>query len=211
MTGVVYIVDDDDAVRDSLDVLLRMRGYRTRTHASGTAFLDDVDADVPGCIILDLRMPEPGGLEVLHRLRERGMALPIVVLTAHGDAASARAAFKGGAFEFLEKPVDDAALVAAIEAAMRAGSEAHALRQQRLELQRRLSRLTAREREVFDLVVAGRHNREIAALLDISPRTVEVYKTKLLDKLDADRLPALIRMAVEAGLARDLDADKGNP
>jgi RNA polymerase sigma factor (sigma-70 family) len=211
MMGIVYIVDDDDAVRDSLDVLLRLRGYRTRPHASGASFLDDVDAAVAGCIVLDLRMPQLGGLDVLLRLRERAIDLPIVVLTAHGDAASARAAFKGGAFEFLEKPVDDVALVAAIDAALRAGSEAHALRQRRESAQQRLSRLTAREREVLELVVAGHHNREIAALLDISPRTVEVYKTKLLDKLQVERLPALIRMALEAGLTRDIDPHKGNP
>jgi RNA polymerase sigma factor (sigma-70 family) len=211
VSGVVYIVDDDDAVRDSLDVLLRMRGYRARPYASGAAFLDKVEADVPGCIILDLRMPAPDGLEVLQHLRGRGIDLPIVVLTAHGDAASARAAFKGGAFEFLEKPVDDAALVAAIEAAMRAGTAAHASRQRRAELQRRFARLTAREHEVLLHVLAGRHNREIAALLEISPRTVEVYKTKLLDKLHVDRLPALIRIALEAGLTGDTDAPKGNP
>jgi len=211
VSGVVYIVDDDDAVRDSLDVLLRMRGYRTRPYATGAAFLDAVETDVPGCIILDLRMPAPDGLEVLKRLRGRGIDLPIVVLTAHGDAASARAAFKGGAFEFLEKPLDDAALVAAIEAATRAGTAAYALRQRRAELQRRLARLTAREHEVLLHVLAGRHNREIAAVLDISPRTVEVYKTKLLDKLQVDRLPALIRVALEAGLTDDTGAHKGNP
>jgi RNA polymerase sigma factor (sigma-70 family) len=200
---LVHIVDDDPAVRDSLDLLLRLRGYRTRTFESGDALLRDVDPAVHGCILLDLRMPGTDGLAVQRALAARGVGLPIVVLTAHGDAASARDALKGGAFDFLEKPVADELLVTTIEAALAQDRDARERASRRATLDARLARLTAREREVFDLVVAGRHNREIAATLGISPRTVEVYKAKLLDKLQVSRLPELIRLALDAGVARD--------
>jgi RNA polymerase sigma factor (sigma-70 family) len=198
---VVHIVDDDDAVRDSLDLLLRLRGYRTRLFASGEALLDAITPDAHGCIVLDLRMPGASGLAVQATLQARGIALPVNVLTAHGDAASARAALKAGAFDFLEKPIDDHTLVSTIEAAHRANLQARASARRREDVERRIARLTPREREVLGYVVAGRHNREIAAELHISPRTVEVYKAKLLDKLQVERLPDLIRIALELGLA----------
>jgi RNA polymerase sigma factor (sigma-70 family) len=198
---LVHIVDDDPAVRDSLDLLLRLRGYRTRTFESGDALLRDIDPAVHGCLLLDLRMPGIEGPGVQQALQARGMALPIIVLTAHGDAASARDALKGGAFDFLEKPVADELLVHTIDAALAHDRDARERAERRATLLARLARLTPREREVFDLVVAGRHNREIAAALGISPRTVEVYKAKLLDKLQVSRLPELIRLALDAGVA----------
>jgi len=195
---VVHVVDDDAGVRDSLDLLLRLRGYRVRTFASGGELLSHIDPGAHGCIVLDLRMPERDGLAVQSELRARGIDLPIIVLTAHGDAASARAALKGGAFDFLEKPAADAVLAATIEAALTRDRTARERTLRRAEVQARLARLTAREREVFDAVVAGRQNREIAAALGISPRTVEAHKAKLLDKLQVDRLAELIRLALEA-------------
>jgi RNA polymerase sigma factor (sigma-70 family) len=203
---VVHVVDDDPAVRDSLDLLLRLRGYRTRTFESGDALLRDVDASVHGCILLDLRMPGTDGVAVQQALQARRVPLPIIVLTAHGDAASARDALKGGAFDFLEKPVGDDLLVATIEAALAHDRDARERAERRATLDARLARLTPREREVFDLVVAGRHNREIAASLGISPRTGEVYKAKLLDKLQVSRLPELIRLALDTGFD-----DRGSP
>lgn len=208
---VVHIVDDDDAVRDSLDLLLRMRGYRTRTFASGEAFLDAVDRAAHGCLLLDLRMPGMQGAAVQAALRARGLALPVIVLTAHGDAANARHALKGGAFDFLEKPIDDDTLVATIDAAHRFEAESRAAERRRSDIARRIARLTPREREVLVHVVAGRHNREIGALLGISPRTVEVYKAKVLDKLQVSRLAELMRLALEAGVAEPPESPRGNP
>ena len=208
---VVHVVDDDDAVRDSLALLLRLRGYRTRLFASGAALLADLGDTPHGCVLLDLVMPGQDGLAVHAALRARGNAMPVILLTAHGDAASARAALKNGAFDFLEKPVDEALLVDTIEAALAVDRRQRSTRQRRAELASRVARLTPRERDVLDLVVNGRQNREIAVTLGISPRTVEVYKAKLLDKLQVERLPDLIRLALEAELTRPAGEDRGNP
>jgi RNA polymerase sigma factor (sigma-70 family) len=192
----VTIVDDDAGVRDSLSLLLGLHGYAVRAYASGEALLDSVRDDWRGCLLIDLRMPGMDGLALQAALADRGIALPVVILTAHGDAANARAALKAGAFDFLEKPVDDALLIEMIEGATRVEAETHAATTERAQVERRMQRLTPRERQVFDLVVAGRHNREIAATLDISPRTVEVYKARMMDKLQVDRLPDLIRLSL---------------
>jgi len=194
----VTIVDDDAGVRDSLSLLLGLHGYAVRSYASGAALLEAVRADWRGCLLIDLRMPGMDGLALQAALAERGIALPVIILTAHGDAANARAALKAGAFDFLEKPVDDALLIEMIEAATRVEAETHAATTERAQVERRMQRLTPRERQVFDLVVAGRHNREIAAALTISPRTVEVYKARMMDKLQVDRLPDLIRLSLNA-------------
>jgi RNA polymerase sigma factor (sigma-70 family) len=209
--GVVHIVDDDYAVRDSLDLLLRMRGYRTRTYDSGEALLAAAAELGDGCIVLDLRMPGMSGLDAQRQLASRGVDLPIIMLTAHGDAGSARDALKGGAVEFLEKPADDSMLVQAIESALNAGRQDRSDRIRRAGIRERIDRLTPREREVLSHVLAGHHNREIAVALGISPRTVEVYKAKLLDKLQVERLPDLIRLALEAELTRPAGEDRGNP
>jgi len=192
----VTIVDDDAGVRDSLSLLLGLHGYAVRAYASGEALLDAVRDDWRGCLIIDLRMPGMDGLVLQATLAERGIALPVIILTAHGDAANARAALKAGAFDFLEKPVDDGLLIEMIEAATRVEAETHAATTERAQVERLMQRLTPRERQVFDLVVAGRHNREIAAALTISPRTVEVYKARMMDKLQVDRLPDLIRLSL---------------
>ena len=198
---VVFIVDDNDAVRDSLGLLLGLRGYSTRGYANGKALLSSVDRSARGCILLDLRMPDMDGLEVQAELAARGIKVPIIIMTAHGDVASARAALKAGAFDFLEKPIDDSLLSATIEAALTRDLETSNRADQQTVLQAKLARLTPREREVLDLVVHGRHNREIAAELSISPRTVEVYKARVMDKLQVDRLPDLIRIALDLDLS----------
>lgn len=198
---VVFIVDDDDAVRDSLGLLLGLRGYETRGFARSKDFLSVVDRNARGCILLDLRIPDMDGLEVQAELAAREIKVPIIILTAHGDVATARAALKAGAFDFLEKPIDDDLLRATIGAALTRDLEARNRAEQQTELQARLDRLTPREREVLELVVHGRHNREIAAELSISPRTVEVYKARVMDKLQVDRLPDLIRIALGLDLS----------
>ena len=195
----VHVVDDDDAVRDSLCLLLRLHGYVPRPHASGDAFLAAIgDAPSSAIVLLDLRMPGTGGAGVQAALAERNVRWPVIMLTAHGDAASARNALKSGACDFIEKPVDETVLLAALEHAAAEAEAADAAAARRTETERRLARLTPREREVFAMVVAGRHNREIAAALGISPRTVEVYKARLMDKLDVERLPDLIRLSLDS-------------
>jgi RNA polymerase sigma factor (sigma-70 family) len=139
-----------------------------------------------------------GGLELQAELTARGVALPVVIVTAHGDVASARAAFRAGAADFIEKPIDDQALVAAIGRALERDAQGRAAAAERAEIQERLARLTSRERQVLDLVASGRHNREVATQLEISPRTVEVYKARLMEKLRVRRLPDLVRLVLRA-------------
>jgi len=196
---VVHIVDDDAGVRDSLEILLRLHGYRAVGFASGEAFLEALDgspARPGGVVLLDLRLPGMSGAQVQAELAARKLAWPVVILTAHGDVASARNALKAGASDFIEKPIQENLLLAALEhaAVQQRTAEAEALR--KAELERRLARLTPREREVLAMVVEGRHNREVAQILGISPRTVEVYKARVMDKLDVDRLPDLIRLTL---------------
>ena len=199
---LVAIVDDDAAVRDSLTLLLRLHGCLVRAFALGVEFLDWAGTQEVDCVLLDLRMHGLSGLDVQAALARRGLDYPIVVVTAHGDVATTRAALKAGAFDFIEKPFDDEVLLKAIRAASTASAERRAYAARRSRFEQNIARLTPREREVLDHVLAGRHNREIAVLLSISPRTVEVYKARIMDKLDVDRLPDLIRLALEMGLGR---------
>jgi RNA polymerase sigma factor (sigma-70 family) len=191
----VFIVDDDPAVCDSLALLLGLRGLHTQTFSSAEAFLQSLDATWRGCLLLDLRMPRMSGLELQAALAERGIALPIVIVTAHGDVATTRHALKSGAFDFVEKPIDPEQLLAIIEKAMASDAAARERIAENATLRQRVTRLTGRERQVFEFVAAGRHNREIAAELGISARTVEVYKSRVMQKLQVDRLADLIRLA----------------
>lgn len=190
----VHIVDDDAAIRDSLSLLLSLRGYRTASFASAEDFLAAVGTDWSGCILADIRMPGMSGLAMQQVLAERGVTLPVVVLTAHGDVDSARAAFKAQAVDFLEKPFDDVALVAAIENAFGRERSRLATSGVHEELARVLASLTPREREVLDLVTRGHHNREVGERLGISPRTVEVHKARVMAKLGARTLSDLMRI-----------------
>ena len=199
---LVAIVDDDLAIRDSLALLLRLHGFDVRAFASGEELLAWAGRQFVDCVLLDLRMSGISGLDVQAALAARGLDYPIVVVTAHGDVATTRAALKAGAFDFIEKPFDDDVLLRVIRAASEAGERQRVRSEREARFTQSLARLTPREREVLDHVLAGRHNREIAALLAISPRTVEVYKARIMDKLDVDRLPDLIRLALEMGLGR---------
>lgn len=194
----VYIVDDDAAVRDSLSLLLRLKGFENRAFESAEAFLAQCEPGWRGCMLLDIRMGGMDGLELQRQLAERGISLPIVFITAHGDAAKARSALKAGAVDFLEKPLDDRALLEAIGEALDREARTRSASQVRETLDARLARLTGRERQVLDMVVEGRHNREIAAQLEISPRTVEVYKARMMEKMQARTLPDLIRSVLTA-------------
>jgi FixJ family two-component response regulator len=194
----VFIVDDDRAVRDSLSLLLSVRGYRTSTFASAEDFLAALRPDWQGCLIADIRLPGMDGLQLQREHARRGVALPVVIVTAHGDVNSARAAFKADAIDFLEKPFDEDGPVAAVEAAMRRRRERASLPGRDEESARRVASLTEREREVMALLVEGLHNVEVARRLGISPRTVEVHKARVMAKLEARNLAELIRVAQSA-------------
>lgn len=197
----VFVVEDDDAVRGSLQVLLGLHGLTAEGFASAEAFLAAWRPEWVGCLVVDLRMPGLSGVELLERLRALGCDLPAIVVTAHGDVASTRSSFRAGAVDFFEKPVDNDALLAALRQALDRAARRAQEGVERARVAERLSRLTAREREVLELVTAGRHNREIAAALGISPRTVEVYKARMMDKLQVRRIPDLVRLVL--GLPRE--------
>lgn len=197
-TPQVYIVDDDAAMRDSLALWIGMRGHRTRTFANAEAFAAEARSDWRGCAIIDVRLGGMDGLQLQTELARQGVALPIIFVTGYGDVATTRAALKAGAFDFVEKPIDNDYLLELVNSAL-AQDEQIAEQVARIEqAQWRIERLTKREREVMQLVVEGKHNREIAAALDISPRTVEVYKARLMDKLDVRRVPDLVRLVLDA-------------
>jgi len=198
---IITIVDDDDAVRDSLALLLNFRGFRCRGFASGEDCLAAWSPDWRGCLLLDLRMGGMDGLALQQALDERGSRLPVVFLTGHGDIAHARAALKAGAVDFLEKPYSEDALLEAVREAVACDARQHAEYGHSEEIAARMARLSERERQVMDLAVAGKPNREIAALLEISPRTVEVFKARMMEKMQARSLPELVRMVMESRVA----------
>lgn len=196
----VLIVDDDDAVRDSLAILLEMAGFEVLTYASG---LDVLEAALParGCILLDVRMPEIDGLELQRRLVERKSKLPIIIMTGHGDVPIAVRAMKAGAADFVEKPFSDEAILASIRQSIeRGGGGESALKGPAAEIAARLSLLTPREREVLDKLVAGRPNKVVAYELGISARTVEIHRARVMEKMQANSLSHLVRLAMTAGL-----------
>jgi RNA polymerase sigma factor (sigma-70 family) len=200
--ALITIVDDDEAVRDSLALLLNFRGYRTRAFESAEECLAAWRADWRGCLLLDLRMSGMDGLALQQALIQRGSLLPVVFLTGHGDLAHARAALKSGAVDFLEKPYEEADLLKAVNEAMERDTRESAAQSYVAEIAARIERLSDRERQVMLLVVAGKANRDIAEELGISPRTVEVFKARMMEKMQARSVPELVRMAMDAGMLK---------
>ncbi|HEY1151421.1 MAG TPA: response regulator [Pseudoduganella sp.] len=192
----VFLVDDDPSVRDALGLLLGVRGYRTTVFASAEAFLKAYQPDWAGCLIADIRMSGMDGLALQRKLNEMGCPLPVIIVTGHGDVSLAREAFKARAVDFLEKPFDDAKLIAAIEEAFSMERSSRLALDRQSQSRQLLDELTPREREVMELVVMGRHNREIAPQLGISVRTVEVHKARLMSKLGVDNVADLVRIAM---------------
>ena len=190
----VYIVDDDASVRDSLALMLGLAGYTTRLFADAESFLVAFGPAWSGCVVADLRLPGMSGLELQARVRERGSRIPFVVITAHGDVPAARAAFLQQAVDFIEKPFDDAQLRAAIDTAFALESERLGSAELRRADEEKLARLTDREREVMEHAVAGKHAKEIAAALGISPRTVEVHRMRIMEKLGVRNIAELVRL-----------------
>jgi two-component system response regulator FixJ len=197
--GLIHIVDDDDAVRDSLGFLLESAGYSTQLWPSAEAFLDGMGEEPAACLITDVRMPGLSGLDLVQRLNAQGFAAPVIVMTGHGDIPLAVEAMKAGVVDFLEKPIDDDLLMRALERApQNTGRGADDPERARMGL--RFASLSPRERDVLAGVVAGKANKVIAADLGISPRTVEVYRAGLMTKTGAGSLSELVRMAVLADI-----------
>lgn len=199
----VHVVDDDEAIRQSVGFLLRKAGHRVETYASGTVFLKAASRTMAGCILLDVRMPDMDGLEVQRRLAETGISLPIIMLTGHGDIALAVRAIKAGATEFLEKPFERASLLAAIDQALAQSSRSERTQLAAAEAVVRIAALTPRERDVLEGMVMGRPNKLIAYDLGIATRTVEVHRANLMEKLGARSLSNVLRIAFAAGLGID--------
>jgi two-component system response regulator FixJ len=194
---VVHIVDDEEAVRNSLAFLLTTSGYAARTHASASEFLKIAPSIRNGCLITDLRMPDMNGVELLRRLRDAGAMLPAIVVTGHGDVQMAVEAMKNGALDFIEKPFSDAVLLDSIKRVVELADE-KVRSEAALEATReRLASLSEREAQVLKGVVAGQPNKTIAYELGISPRTVEVYRAGLMSKMQARSLPDLVRMVMD--------------
>lgn len=196
----VHIVDDDEAIRRSVAFMLKTSGYRVNSWPSGAAFLKDVKQVEPGCILLDVRMPEMDGLEVQAELAQRGIALPVVIVTGHGDIAIAVRAMKAGAVDFIEKPFHKDALLAAIELALERLASIGDRAARAAEARTILAALTARERQVLEGLAQGLPNKAIAFDLGISPRTVEVHRANLMAKLEVHSLSDALRIAFAAGI-----------
>jgi two-component system response regulator FixJ len=193
---VVHVIDDDEAARQSLAFLLRANAIEVQTYESGTVFLGVAPSLRSGCVITDVRMPEINGIELLRRLKELKIFLPVIVITGHGDVPLAVEAMKLGAADFLEKPFDDEILLAAVRSALDRQDSDGKRQAERAAIDDRLGALSKREREVLDGLVTGRANKQIAFALGISPRTVEIYRANLMTKMQAASLSELVRMAL---------------
>jgi two-component system response regulator FixJ len=194
------VIDDDEAVRQSLAFLLRANEIEVQTYESGAAFLAVAPGLKSGCVVTDVRMPEVSGIELLRRLKELKVPLPVIVITGHGDVPLAVEAMKFGAAEFLEKPFDDDILLAAVRSALNRQDVDSKRLAERAAIDDRIAALSNREREVLDGLVAGRANKQIAFDLGISPRTIEIYRANLMTKMQAASLSELVRMALTAGI-----------
>jgi two-component system response regulator FixJ len=200
LANLVHVIDDDEAIRQSLAFLLGTVGLEVCTYDSATAFLSALPGISVGCIVTDVRMPGISGVDLLHRLRELGVSMPVVVITGHGDVQLAVEAMKLGARDFIEKPFDDDLLLGAVRSALDEGGRQSRRDAERGALLERLSSLTGREREVLQGLVAGKPNKIVAFDLGISPRTVEIYRANVMTKMGAGSLSDLVRMALLAGM-----------
>jgi two-component system response regulator FixJ len=200
----VHILDDDDAVRDSLFTLLRGAGFLVRAHDCARSFFDEYRADETGCVLVDMRMPDATGSEVQERISRIGDAAPIIIITGHADIRMAVTAMKHGAVEFLEKPVDPQVLLDYVDKAVKRREYALGELEKIEEAQAKIGVLTPREKDVLKHLLIGRPNKIIARELGLSPRTVEIHRARVMEKTGAGSLPRLVRMALAAGLDPEL-------
>jgi|APAra7269096870_1048528.scaffolds.fasta_scaffold06764_2 two-component system response regulator FixJ len=199
----VYIVDDEEPVRDSLSILLETHGFQVHCFSSGREFLAAVKSGAPGCVLCDLQMPEIDGLRLLAEMAAAGFRLPVVVMTGFGQVATAVQAMKSGALDFLEKPLSEEQLLSCLERAKASLDQLKVEAERRGEASGRLARLTPREREIFDRLALGMQNKMVAQELDISPRTVELHRARIMEKLGATSLSDLVRLSLAADGGHD--------
>ena len=192
----VHVIDDDEGLRESLAFLLRSAELEVRSFDSAKVFLEKLPDAVPGCVVTDVRMPDMSGIELLRRLKELKIGVPVIVITGHGDIALAVEAMKMGAVDFFEKPFDDDLLLASVRAALRQQADQTKRGAERAEIEHRIATLSPREKDVLAGLIEGRANKQIAFDLGISPRTVEIYRANLMSKMQADSLSDLVRMAL---------------
>jgi len=197
---VIHVIDDDEALRESLAFLLRAAQLEVKSYPSARAFLDSLPDQSLSCVITDVRMPEISGIDLLRRLKELKIGVPVIVITGHGDVALAVEAMKIGAADFFEKPFDDDLLLASVRSVLRMQEGEKKRYAERAEIEGRIAALSPRERDVLAGLVEGRANKQIAFDLGISPRTVEIYRANLMNKMQADSLSDLVRMALVAGM-----------
>ncbi len=195
--ATVHVVDDDDAVRSSLRLLLKSVGLPTIAHASAQEFLATWDGDQPGCLVLDVRMPGMSGIELQAELNQRGAIIPVIFISGHGDIPMAVEAIQHGAFDFLQKPFRDQDLIDRVQRALASDAEHRQLLQQRETLKQRFESLTPREQEVLELVTQGKANKVMAGDLGVSQRTVEIHRARVMEKMGAQSLAQLVRMVLE--------------
>jgi two-component system response regulator FixJ len=205
---VVHVIDDDEAMRQSLAFLFRAARIQAETYESATAFLNVLPQIKPGCVVTDVRMPGLSGIDLLRRLRELNIALPVIVITGHGDVPLAVEAMKFGAVDFLEKPFDDEILLGAVRSALNTRASDQERQALKAAINDRVSSLSNRERDVLEGLVAGNPNKTIAYDLGISPRTVEIYRANVMTKMQATSLSDLVRMALVGGILGDAPKPK---
>ncbi|HEX6957343.1 MAG TPA: response regulator FixJ [Ferrovibrio sp.] len=199
-TATIFVVDDDEAVRESLQALLETQGFTVKTYATAEAFLSAFAPDEGGCVLADLRMPGMDGLALLDRLTAKAASLPVIMVTGHGDVPLAVKAMKAGAVDFVEKPYGNETILEAVRRALGAQRRPNPETSASKALQARIAALTPRERDVLEQLVIGNPNKIIAYELQISPRTVEIHRANLMKKMEADSLSHLVRMALSAGI-----------
>ena len=197
----VYVVDDDDAALDSLVMLLAAEGLPAKGFPSPAEFLNALPREPRGCLITDLRMPDMDGVELIRALRDQGIIIPVIIVTGHADVTKAVDAMKAGAADFIEKPFESELILRLVRACLEENDDAVDANASRSRVKERLDSLTARERQVLDLVVEGASNKIVAGRLGISPRTVEIYRASVMSKMRADSLSELVRMTLVSGVA----------
>lgn len=199
----IFIVDDDADVRDYLKSLLQSSGYQVQTYERAQTFMENYHTDQPGCLLLDVRMPELSGPGLQDKLVEKGICLPIIMMTGYGDVSTAVIAMKKGAVDFIEKPINASSLLQRVEEALEQGTIDRKLSQRKEEFQALFTRLTTREREVMELVVLGKANKQVASDLGISPKTVEIHRAHVMQKIEVKSLAELVRAAYLSGSISD--------